>query len=174
MKQIENLIFNAGFHKCENTDYNLLLDYKVLKISASFSNITEAIQKHPEQVNKDQLILEHCATTENMEESVTFYKSDYTMWNIIHQEIVNRKDIPYTVESERIRQTDQSNTEDILQTLIQLKKLYYKKFKVIDQNTLKNCIPELNIMERTYPTSSNDISLQKKIQENSKELKTRS
>lgn len=99
MEQGVNLIFDVGFHKCEDTDYYLQLGYKVVGIDADRSNITEAIQKYPEPVNKGQLILEHCAITENMEESVTFYKSNYTMWSSIHQEIVNRKDIPYTIES---------------------------------------------------------------------------
>lgn len=211
MEQIEDLIFDVGFHKCEDIDYYLGMGYRVVGIDADYSNITEAIQKYRKQVDQGRLIVEHCAISENEEESVVFYKSDYTMWSSMHKEIVDRKDHPYTVESvvgkplsyffrkygtpfyckidiegqdivalksleglhplpqyisaesECIGKADRLNKEQVLQTLVELRELGYRKFKLIDQNTLSELRPGIQFFETSLFNQQKRRDLEKKF-----------
>jgi hypothetical protein len=190
MQYNSNLIFDVGFHQCEDIDFYLSTGYNVLGIDADYSNVKNAEIRYREQIKTKQLILEHCAITEDFEDDVDFYQSQYSHWSSLNKKIATRKNLPATVvaiqgkplsyfmqaygipfyckidiegsdiialqslegferfpkyisvETECIGEKDILSDDEILETLIQLHKLGYNQFKLIDQDSLHELRPD--------------------------------
>lgn len=209
MEYKSNLIFDIGFHKCEDIDYYLSLGYNVIGIDADFSNVENAANQYINQINSGQLILEHCAITKPEETIVDFYKCEHSIWSSLNKKIATRNglsctvdsitgkplsyfikkyEVPYyckidiegydtialqslekmdllpkyiSVETECIGDRDTLIESEITETLVQLHKLGYNKFKLIDQETLKELKPGVKF----YGTSCYSLDARKRLSE---------
>jgi hypothetical protein len=190
MQYNPNLIFDVGFHKCEDIDFYLSRGYNIVGIDADLSNVKNAEIQYREQVETNRLILEHCAITKNFEDAVDFYQSQNSQWSSRYKKIATRRNLPITVlsvqgkplshflqkygipyyckidiegsdiialqslegfeqlpkyisvETECLGEEDIFRDNEILETLIQLYKLGYNQFKLIDQVSLQELRPD--------------------------------
>lgn len=205
----ENLIFDIGFHKCEDLDFYLSKGYKVVAIDADKENIDNAVNKYSREIRVGDLILVNVAITESDNSKVLFNKSEFSAWSSIKTNIANRKDISYSVievngmklsslfkeygmpayckidiegydivaltslcELEKVPQFISVETECIgekevideatsLATLLELKKVGYKSFKLIEQITLST----LQLGEVFYTHDFIELDKRKKFEE---------
>lgn len=93
MKYKANLIYDLGFHKCEDIEFYLFLGYNVVGIDADMNLVNEATQKYKNEIDAKKLIIEHCAITENRETEVEFFRSANTAWNSVNKDIATRKQL---------------------------------------------------------------------------------
>ena len=92
-----NLIFDVGFHKCEDLDFYLSQGYNVVGIDASLQNVEEATIRYRNQIKSGQLVLEHCAITKPGENVVDFYLSDNSVWSSLNKKIAARRKLSYKI-----------------------------------------------------------------------------
>lgn len=183
------MIFDIGFHKCEDIDYYLSQGYDVVGVDADIFNVKSAKERYSDQLEEGQLILEHCAIAKSDDNIVDFYRCEHSIWSSLDKKIATRcglsfeidhvkgkslayffkkYGVPYyckidiegydivalqslenlnllpnyiSIETECIGERDILNENEILKTLMQLYRLGYKKFKLIDQETLRELLP---------------------------------
>lgn len=85
-----NLIIDAGMHKCEDTSYYLKKGFRVVSIDADINLVNEAKDKHSNYVNKGQLTVLNYALSDVDNEQITFNISKETLWNSINEDISDR------------------------------------------------------------------------------------
>ena len=93
-----NLIFDIGFHKCEDIDFYLLQGYDVVGIDADISNVNRAREEYVDYIKSGQLILEHCAITKPNEHVVDFYRCEHSIWSSLDIKIASRCGLFYEID----------------------------------------------------------------------------
>lgn len=187
-----NLIFDVGMHKGQDTAYYLSKGYKVVAIDATRELIEDATHKFERYIDKGKLILINSALYGKDDEEVIFNISKISEWSSIKINISDRYNslletvkvptvklstlfkkygIPFyckidvegydevcldtlseltelpqyiSCETECNGEAENISEEQSLGTLQKLKKLGYKKFKLIDQNDLAILKPNVS------------------------------
>ena len=85
-----NLIIDAGMHKCEDTSYYLKKGFNVVSIDADINLVNKAKSNYKDQINKGTLTILNYALSSEDNEEVTFNISKETLWNSINAEISDR------------------------------------------------------------------------------------
>lgn len=178
------LIFDIGFHKGEDTRYYLHKGYHVVGVDADKELINNGEQCFQNEIHSGQLTLLNYAISSERNSSTPFYISHNKLWNSTHkgiaeregiqarQEMVpsetlsvlmdiygvpyyckidiegndivalnslrNNKELPLYISVETECLDDNSEAfNNTFETLDALKDLGYKRFKLVDQATLK-------------------------------------
>jgi FkbM family methyltransferase len=85
-----NLIIDAGMHKCEDTSYYLKRGFKVVSIDADLNLVKLAEKTHAKYINSARLVVLHYALSDKDNEEITFNLSQETIWNSINANISDR------------------------------------------------------------------------------------
>ena len=101
MKYKTNLIYDIGFHKCEDIAFYLFLGYNVIGIDADQKLVNEAKRTYKDEIDSGRLLIEHCAITKNKEVETEFFRSANTVWNSTNKEIATRKQL--SCSSDKVR-----------------------------------------------------------------------
>lgn len=180
----DQLIFDIGFHKGEDTRYYLYKGYNVVGVDADKELIDYGKHCFQNEIHSGQLTLLNCAISSERKASTPFYISHNKLWNSAHKGIAEREGIqarkemvpsetlsalmdiygvPYYCKidiegndiialnslkhADKVPQYISVETECLddkseafkstFETLDALKDLGYKKFKLVDQATLK-------------------------------------
>ena len=180
----DQLIFDIGFHKGEDTRYYLYKGYNVVGVDADKELIDYGKHCFQNEIHSGQLTLLNCAISSERNASTPFYISHNKLWNSAHKGIAEREGIqarkemvpsetlsalmdiygvPYYCKidiegndiialnslkhADKVPQYISVETECLddkseafkstFETLDALKDLGYKKFKLVDQATLK-------------------------------------
>ena len=86
---VNDLIIDVGMHKGEDTAFYLHLGYTVVAVDADPTLVEQAKTVFTPYVDAGKLVLENCAVSDK-EETVTFYLSEVSLYNSLHQKISNR------------------------------------------------------------------------------------
>ncbi len=88
----DDLIFDVGFHKCEDTAYYLHKGYRVIAIDADPRNIEAAAQRYQCYIHSGRLTLVHAAVADTDHKAVQLHLSTNTVWTSLNLAIANRRD----------------------------------------------------------------------------------
>lgn len=91
-----NLIFDIGFHKGEDTRYYLYKGFNVLAVDAVEDLITNGRERFHQAVESGQLLLKQAVVSAKDHTKSTFYVSPNSLWNSAHREIAERKGMTAT------------------------------------------------------------------------------
>lgn len=181
---MEELIYDIGFHKGEDTLFYLLKGYKVVAVDADIELIEEGKSSFKEYIDNGRLILLNYAITNESDKDINFFISQNTLWNSTNGAVASRQgnktlkkkvrskrlddlfreygtpfyckidiegnDIialrtieysdekpPYiSVETECLGENETIAIGKELETLERLHQLGYRRFKLVDQQTL--------------------------------------
>ena len=195
---VKDLIVDVGMHKGEDTAFYLHLGYTVVAIDADPELVEQARTAFQPYVDSGKLVLENCAVSDK-EETVTFYLSEMSLYNSLHQKISNRNSmlknavsvparmlhsiferhgVPHyckidiegfdatalrtiqgaptlptyiSCETECIGENERISEEQSLETLDELQKLGYRRFKLIDQRTFSALTASSELYAPTIP-----------------------
>lgn len=181
---MEELIYDIGFHKGEDTLFYLLKGYNVVAVDADIELIEEGKSSFKEYIDNGRLILLNYAITNESDKDINFFISQNTLWNSTKGTVASRQgnktlkkkvrskrlddlfreygtpfyckidiegnDIialrtieysdekpPYiSVETECLGENETIAIGKELETLERLHQLGYRRFKLVDQQTL--------------------------------------
>lgn len=181
---MEELIYDIGFHKGEDTLFYLLKGYNVVAVDADIELIEEGKSSFKEYIDNGRLILLNYAITNESDKDINFFISQNTLWNSTNGAVASRQgnktlkkkvrskrlddlfreygmpfyckidiegnDIialqtiensdekpPYiSVETECLGENETIAMGKELETLERLYQLGYRRFKLVDQQTL--------------------------------------
>lgn len=181
---MEELIYDIGFHKGEDTLFYLLKGYNVVAVDADIELIEEGKSSFKEYIDNGRLILLNYAITNESDKDINFFISQNTLWNSTNGAVASRQgnktlkkkvrskrlddlfreygtpfyckidiegnDIialrtieysdekpPYiSVETECLGENETIAIGKELETLERLHQLGYRRFKLVDQQTL--------------------------------------
>jgi FkbM family methyltransferase len=85
-----DLIIDIGMHKCEDTDFYLHMNYKVVAIDANVNLINQAKAKYESKVKDGSLVVLNYAMAGEDYGNVDFNISDETLWSSIKTEVSTR------------------------------------------------------------------------------------
>lgn len=91
-----NLIFDIGFHKGEDTRYYLYKGFNVLAVDAVENLILDGSKRFSKEVESGQLLLKQSVVSSENHAKSTFYLSPNSLWNSAHKEIAERKGMTAT------------------------------------------------------------------------------
>ena len=91
-----NLIFDIGFHKGEDTRFYLSWDYNVLAVDAVESLVEAGNILFSKEVESGQLVIKRSVVSSKDDGESTFYISPNSLWNSAHKEIAERKGMTAT------------------------------------------------------------------------------
>jgi len=94
---VDDLIFDIGMHKCEDTIFYLKKGYRVIAIEANPHLVAIAKQKFNREIETERLTILNFGIAEN-EGTLPFYRNDHLLeWSSFDQSIGTRDNTPYTV-----------------------------------------------------------------------------
>lgn len=86
-----NLIFDIGFHKGEDTRYYLYRGFNVLAVDAVDSLVEAGCNLFYKEVESGQLVIKRFVVSSKDDGESTFYISPNSLWSSAHKEIAERK-----------------------------------------------------------------------------------
>ena len=102
---MEELIYDIGFHKGEDTLFYLLKGYNVVAVDADIELIEEGKSSFKEYIDNGRLILLNYAITNESDEDINFFISQNTLWNSTNGAVASRqgnKTLKKKVRSKRL------------------------------------------------------------------------
>ncbi len=85
-----DLIIDAGMHKCEDTTYYLKKGFNVISIDADLNLVNKAKVMHEDYISDGKLTLLNYALSSEDNAQITFNISKETLWNSINPSISDR------------------------------------------------------------------------------------
>ncbi|MCS3210824.1 hypothetical protein NXX89_04535 [Bacteroides thetaiotaomicron] len=102
---MEELIYDIGFHKGEDTLFYLLKGYNVVAVDADIELIEEGKSSFKEYIDNGRLILLNYAITNESDKDINFFISQNTLWNSTNGAVASRqgnKTLKKKVRSKRL------------------------------------------------------------------------
>ena len=88
---MEELIYDIGFHKGEDTLFYLLKGYNVVAVDADIELIEEGKSSFKEYIDNGRLILLNYAITNESDKDINFFISQNTLWNSTNGAVASRQ-----------------------------------------------------------------------------------
>jgi len=92
MTVVNNLIYDIGLHKGEDTDYYLRKKYRVVAIEANSDLCRECTEKFSQEIESDRLVIINKAIS-NSAGSINFYINDLSVWGTLDPEWAKRNEL---------------------------------------------------------------------------------
>ncbi len=89
-----NLIYDVGMHKGEDTDYYLQKGFRVIAFEANPENVAFCRQKYAEAVENGQLTIVEGVISETDEETVKFFRNpEHSWWGTSSTDFADRNEV---------------------------------------------------------------------------------
>ena len=103
---MEELIYDIGFHKGEDTLFYLLKGYNVVAVDADIELIEEGKSSFKEYIDNGRLILLNYAITNESDKDINFFISQNTLWNSTNGAVAYRQGKKTLKKKDRSKRLD--------------------------------------------------------------------